>query len=357
MSRPSPTGWRDRFEHRAQWAYAFRDLAVALARPARSDPTMVTLRRALAGQQPNDLSPSSLDALAAAATRHEVEVIAAELIPALASRLANATLERRRADAILELATQSLAPLSALAPVALLKGSASAVQVYPHTAWRHRKDLDLLVGDNLPMVRKALLAQGWTDAVTPLRQAEGPDAVRAWPMVRSLGPYGVSLDLHRKIHATAWCHVDSAAVLAAAAAAAATQAGRTPLPITTPADTLLTTVVHLVGSGFHEPLKGWLDVARLVPLVSPAALIARSNQFGLTTATWLCLTVVRRWFGVDTTSHEAGLAPASFRIRLLTHLAAGDHDTPERRPFYKGLSQRIWQSLLNDDPVAFHQKS
>lgn len=346
-------GWRDRFEHRAQWAYAFRDLAVALASPPLIDPTMVTLRRALSGQPQDIHAPSTLNALAAAATRHEVEVIAAELVPALASRLADATLERRRADAILELATQSLAPLAAIAPVALLKGSASAVQVYPHTAWRHRKDLDLLVGDNLPIVREALLARGWTDAVTPRRHSEGPAAVRAWPMVRSLGPYGVSLDLHRRIHATAWCHVDSAAVLAAAA----TLTRHTSLPITSPVDTLLTTVVHLVGSGFHEPLKGWLDVARLVPLLSPAALVARSNQFGLTTATWLCLTVVRRWFAVDTTAHEAGLAPSALRSRLLKHLAAGDHDTPERRPLYKGLSQRIWQSLLTDRPATARQIS
>jgi hypothetical protein len=312
---------------------------------------MVALRRALSGRSPEALTPSALDALAAAATRHEVEVIAVELVPALASRLAGATLERRRADAILELATQSLAPLTTVAPVALLKGSASAVQVYPHTAWRHRKDLDLLVGDNLPTVRQALLAQGWTDAVTPRRQAEGPATVRAWPMVRALGPYGVSLDLHRKIHTTPWCHVDSAAVLTAAVSTSR------PLPITSPVDTLLTTVVHLVGSGFHEPLKGWLDLARLVPLVSAAELSTRAHRFHLATATWLCLAVARRWFAVDTTLHETQVAPQALHRRLLEHLAAGDHDTLERRPLYKGLSQRLWQSLLTERSMVARQSS
>lgn len=349
MNRPAPRhNWRDRLEHRAQWARALRDLAQSIIGPAAVDPTMVALRRALSGQPYNALSPSSpasLDALAAAAIRHEVEVAISELVPALASRLANATLERRRQDAILELAAQSLAPLAAIAPVALLKGSASAVQVYPHTSWRHRKDLDLLVGDNLPAVRNSLLAHGWTDAVTPRRQSEGPSAVRAWPMVRALGPYGVSLDLHRQIHAGSWCCVDSAAVLAAATT-------RSPLPITSPVDTLLTTVVHLVGSGFHEPLKGWLDLARLVPIAPPADLATRAHRFGLTTATWLCLTVVRRWFAVDTTPSLTALAPPRLTARLLEHLAAGDHDTPERRPLYKGLSQRLWQSLLSDSPKS-----
>jgi len=344
----APAAWRrlsSFIRHRSDWFDGTLALAhSALASPL-SDPTLSALRPHLVASSPGELTPSVStlysNALARAVERHELEVIAAALLPELARHL-SIIQERKRADAILELAIFELADtLGDGAPVALLKGSASAILAYPHTSWRARRDLDLLVGDGLPEIRDHLLNRGWRDAVTLQRQAEGPNRVRTWPMVKALGPHGVSLDLHRRIEATPWCHLAPTAIINGAVH------GLSPLPITSPDDTYLTTVAHLVGSGLHEPLKGWVDLARLVPHLS-IDFAHRARRFGLATATWFSLGVVARWFHLDTTHLRLSLSPDPIRARLIAHLGAGDHDTPERRPLYKGLSQRLWRLLLED---------
>lgn len=324
---------KDRVGHRAEWLRGARDLTLGLASRPVVDPVMVALRRVLA-PSPSTIDGVSMPALADAARRHEVEVFAALRVPELATILKTEISDRRRAVAILELAQAEVSADLASFQVAWLKGSVTA-SLYPQTACRSRRDLDLLVGDQIHDVRLHLLSRGWKDAVTPSRAEAGPLAVRAWPMTRAYGPFGVSLDLHRHLLARPWCSLEPGPVLAASKAG---------LPI--PEDTFLITLNHLIESGLHEPMKGWLDLAWLAPTVTPNTLTQRAQGFAMERAVWLADLVLTRWFP----GHRplSRTAPNRLTRQVLGHLAAGDHDTPERQPLYKGLSQRLWRALLTE---------
>lgn len=320
-----------RLAHRAEWLTGLYDLALGLAAPPRTDPTLQALRQALAPvPTPTDPSP----ALADAARRHELEVFAAHRIPGLANILKSEISDRRRAAAILELAQAELTQALADFRTTWLKGAATWT-LYPEGACRTRRDLDLLVGPQVAEVRLHLLTRGWRDATTPRRMDLGPDRVRAWPMTRAYGPFGVSLDLHRELLSHPWCALTAAPILAASTDGQPT-----------PEDSFLITLNHLIESGFHEPLKGWLDLAYLAQRVSLDRLLARANTTRMSRALWLADHILTRWFPGHrrlTTSN-----PPPLDRLVLSHLAAGDHDTPERRPLYKGLSQRLWRTLLSE---------
>jgi hypothetical protein len=326
-----------RLAHRAEWLTGLYELTVGLASPPVIDPTLDALRGALA-PVPTPIDPSTTPiatpALADAARRHELEVFIAHRVPGLAKILKSEISDRRRAAAILELAQAELAQTLSNFLTTWLKGAATWT-LYPEGACRTRRDLDLLVGDQVANVRLHLLARGWQDATTPRRTELGPDRVRAWPMTRSYGPFGVSLDLHRELQSNPWCALSAAPILAAS------NNGQP-----TPEDSFLITLNHLVESGFHEPLKGWLDLAYLARIAAPDRLLARARATRMTRALWLADHVLTRWFR----GHRPLAVPAPPRLeqKLLTHLAAGDHDTPERRPLYKGLSQRLWRTLLSE---------
>ncbi len=316
--------------------------ALALGRllgPPRVDPTEVALREALVtGHVPPELAAR----VALAARYGEVAVLAAEAAPALRPHLADAVARQRRVDTLLQLGLDHAARAldrAGLREVALLKGTAAAAWAYPDSAWRFRRDLDLLVGPRLLEVRQALLAAGWRDHASP---GESPERGRTWSLTLPLGQNAVSLDLHRRLVHSPWCRPDPASILAAAIP------GKAPLPVSDPTDTFLHTTLHLVGNGFHEPLKGWLDLLRLLPLVAPDPLAARAHAFGLATATWLALTVLARWLHADTAAHARPLAPPPWRRHLLGYLAAGDHATPERQPLPRALSWRLWRALARD---------
>lgn len=319
---------RDRLSHRAQWLVGAKALAFGLVSPPKVDPVMVALRAALSPVG-GVMADVEAEVLADAAKRHEVEVFAVARVPELARCLRAEVEDRRRTAAILELAQAELSRHLVDFQAAWLKGAVTW-RLYPEGAYRTRRDMDLLVGDGIAEVRLSLLSRGWNDAVTPRRAVAGPLAVRAWPMTKSYGPFGVSLDLHRQV-GHAWCRMDAKAVLADAVDGA-----------TSPEDTFLTTLSHLVESGFHEPMKGWVDLAWLAERIDVARLVARARWFGMEAALWLADHVLARWFPGGTRIPVR----LGARRELLAHLAAGDHDTPERQPLYKGLSQRLWRTLL-----------
>jgi hypothetical protein len=233
------------------------------------------------------------------------------------------------------------------APLALMKGSAAAAWVYPESAQRQRSDLDLLVGETLPEVRRALRSRGWSDANDP-RHGQDPRAVRAWNLRRSIGGGWVNLDLHRQLVHGDWCRPDVASMLAERVT------GRAPLPVTSVADTFANTVVHLVKTGFHEPLKGWIDLVRMLPLVTAGELADRARAHRLVTATWLCLGVLGRWFDADVGAHRRALG-RPLQGALVDYLARGEHATPERRPMARGFSYRLWPRLLRDVGTLRHR--
>ncbi len=289
-----------------------------LAGPPSIDATAVALYRALSRR-----SWSGAPEAVTEAARADVAVLTSGLVPPLAPFLAVEVQRRRRGDALLELGLAVAARnLDGVATVALLKGSAAIAWVYPESAWRSRRDLDLLVGDALPEVRRALIANGWRDANDP-RHGHDPTNVRAWNMAVEIGGGTVHLDLHRQLVHSRWCRPDIPLMLASRVE------GRGPLPVTCPADTMVNTAIHLLGTGFHEPLKGWIDLLRLLPLVSPAELAQRARAHHLVTGMWTCLGVLERWFEAPVESHRAALGRPG-QAWLLDHLTAGEHATPER---------------------------
>ncbi len=313
-----------------------RVIALPFATPL-IDPAWQALHRGLAGR-PWTGPPSEI---ADRARRGQVAVIAAATVPELAPHLVDAVDHWRRVDALLSFAADRLGPIvTPIAPVALLKGSAAAALVYPESAWRQRRDLDLLVGDALPEIRRALLAHGFSDA-HDRRRGDDPTRVRAWNMAVQLGGGTVNVDLHRALVHTPWCRPDVAGMLARRLS------DRGPLPVTDHADTIVNTMIHLLGTGFHEPLKGWIDILRLLPRTSPATLAERATQHSLITGTWLCLGVLGRWFEAEIAAYHDRLGKP-LQAGLLQHLASGQHATPERRPLPRGLAYRLWPQLVRD---------
>lgn len=282
-------------------------------------------------------------AVAAAASAGEVAVLASALVPRWAPLLADEVHRRRRHDALLELGlAQAARVLEGVGPAALLKGSAAIAWVYPESSQRQRRDLDLLVGEALPEMRLALLARGWRDANDP-KLGQDPRRGRAWNMALKLGGGTVSLDLHRHIVDHPWCRPDIPLMLADRVP------GRAPLPVTGPADTMVNTALHLIGTGFHEPLKGWVDLYRLLPLVTPEELSARARAHHILTGMWVCLGVLGRWFAAPVDAHRKALG-RPLQAELLDYLAAGEHATPERRPLPRGVAYRLWPRLVRDLP-------
>ncbi len=290
--------------------------------------------------------------VAALARTSEVALLAADASPALAPLLADAILRQRQLDALLELAlaraSAALATAGLDTRVALLKGGVTARTVYPTTAHRFRRDLDLLVPDgpdvDIVNIRAALLAVGFADDAGPDRAALGPRAVRAWPMV--LRPFGatglvLSIDLHRRLVEVPWCRPDLAAMFADARKDGA------PLPLTSPRDTLVHTAIHLAENGFRLPLKAWVDVVRLVPTVAPDALAERALQHGARAATYAAVHVASRWFALDAAEHLAPLAPPAPQRWALHAALGGDGIHPHRLGL--GPARRFFRALVADD--------
>lgn len=329
---------REIVQSTAHIARAFGPLArFALGAPL-IDPTHVALHRGLARGSMGDGSGALI---ADVARTQQVAVLASETIPGLRAHLKEAVARERRVDALLELGLADAARvLRDGPPVALLKGSAAAAWVYPETAWRTRKDIDLLVGEGLPAVRQVLLANGWRDATDP-RASQDVGAARAWPVAREIGNTTISIDLHRGLVHSDWCRPRVDRMLADRVA------GRASLPVTNVADTLLHTALHLVGTGFHEPLKGWVDVLRLVALVAPEDLAERARLHRVETIAWTCLGVVGRWFGASVADHRRALT-RPLHGAVIDHLLAGEHATPERNPLPRGAAYRLWRVLARD---------
>jgi hypothetical protein len=312
------------------------------------------LRTLLGGGQ-CDVDSDNIGDLAALARTSEVAILAADAAPALVPLLGDALARQRQIDALLELAlaraATALAKVGLDTRVALLKGGVTARTVYPTTAHRFRRDLDLLVPDgpevDIVDIRAALLAVGFADDPGPDRGTLGPRAVRAWPMVlRPFGPTGLilSLDLHRRLVEVPWCRPDLPAMLAAARKDGA------PLPLTSPADTLVHTAIHLAENGFRLPLKAWVDVARLVPTVTPAALAERARHHGARAASYAATRVASRWFTCDAAAHLAALAPPRAQRLALDLALAGDGIHPHRLAL--GPARRLFRALVADDARA-----
>jgi len=314
--------------------------------PAVQNATQIALHRALSGR-PWIGEPI---AMALAAQIQQVAVWTSVSVPELAPHLRDVVAYQRRVDALLELGLAHAARvLAGLSPVVLLKGSAAGSWVYPDSACRQRRDLDLLVGDSLPEIRRVLLGRGWKDANDP-RNGSDPAVGRAWNMSVDLGGGRINLDLHRTLVHTAWCRPDVVSMLAQRVT------GRAPLPVTSAADTFVTTVIHLLGTGFHEPLKGWIDLLRLLPHVMPDELAKRSRVHGIVSGVWLCLGVLSRWFGAAVDAYRTALG-RPLQGSLLEYLAAGEHATPERQPLPRGVSYRLWPALVRDIGAGFSPRS
>ena len=315
----------------------------------------VSALRALLRQPPGDVSTVNMEALAALARTSEVALLASDAAPALAPLLAEATARQRQLDALLDLAlaraATALAKAGLAERVALLKGGVTARTVYPTTAHRFRRDLDVLVPDgpdvDIVDIRAPLLAAGFVDDPGPDRAALGPRAVRAWPMVlRPFGPSGLvlSVDLHRRLVEVPWCRPDLAAMLAD------TRKDGAPLPLTSPRDTLVHTAIHLAENGFRLPLKAWVDIMRLLPTVAPDALAARARQHGARAATYAAIHVASRWFALDAAVHLAALAPPHLQRWAIHAALAGDGIHPHRLAL--GPARRFFRALVADDPRA-----
>lgn len=298
----------------------------------------IALHRALTARA---WSGVSAEAVAEAAKNAQVVVFAHENVFELRPLLAEAAAQQRRLDALLELgAAHASRVLRDVGPVALMKGSAAAAWVYPESAWRQRRDIDLLVGEALPDVRRVLLAHGWEDANDP-RHGQDPNKVRAWNMSVRLGGGLVSFDLHRHLVHDGWCRPDIGLMLENRVE------GRAAMPVTSAVDTMVNTAIHMLGTGFHEPLKGWIDLLRLLPLVTPEELAAGARAHGIVTGMWVCLGVLGRWFEAPVRAHRDRLG-RPFHAGLLEYLTAGEHVTPERRLLPRGVSYRLWKVLVRD---------
>jgi len=263
-------------------------------------PVQRALRALVARGEP---APAALrERVAWAARQGEVVLLAREADPALAPWLDEPARRHVLIDGHLELMLALAAEALARVPcgrVALLKGSAAARLVYARPGLRFRRDVDLLAED-VPAVRAALVAAGFVDRVDPARRAAGPAATRTWPMARAT-PFGeVELDLHRALVEAPWCAPSVPALLADAVASS-------PLPVTSVADTLVHTAIHLAENGFRQPLKAWVDVDRLARAADVATLAARAELHGGAVALVATLEVAARWFDTPVAAHVAAL--------------------------------------------------
>jgi len=336
VSTPAPPLFRALIRTRDR-AAALSLLAHGLL-PRRLDPdadTWALLCHHLASPAPSPAPSLALPALARLASRAELAVFAGHQIPNLAPLLAAPIQTQRRIDALLDLTTEGLAAtLQAAggpklrASVCLLKGSASALHVYPEPACRQRRDLDLLVCPaDFPAVRAALWNAGWRDS--PVREARvKPFDGRTFGMRRTLSGLTLSVDLHRDLVTTDWCGLRGRGFRRAFLADS--RRDLAPLPVTSATDTLLHTVAHIVHAGAQLPLKAWCDLLLLARQLLPEApaVIDRVALFGLRTATWACLSVAARFFGADLSDLIAPLEPTPASARLLSALLRGDSPTP-----------------------------
>jgi len=298
------------------------------------------LRALLArGERPPE---AAREDVALAAREGEVVLIALAADPALAPWLAEPARRHLVVDGHLDLALAHAADAlrgGAAGRVALLKGSASARQAYPETALRFRRDVDLLVED-LPAARAALARVGFGDHMNPSLTAHGPAGLRTWAMAWPTAFGQVEIDLHARLVDAPWCAPDVALVLARATPAS-------PLPMTLPADTLVHTAVHLVDNGLRQPLKAWVDLARLPAVVTPDALAAAARAHGACVATWPGLHVAARWLDEPVTPHLAALG-APPHARLLAALLAGEGAHPHTRPLARGPARHVARLLAAD---------
>ena len=338
-------------------------LAVELLRLAlrpgveRPDPAWGQLRALLAGRPVPDPTRADWDAIARAARHAEVAVLAAAAHPELARRLELAVRRQTLVDMNLELALDRVvralerARLAALPEAfALVKGAATAPLLYARTLERFRRDIDLLVSPAVfPDVVRALVADGWREDVGAADRALGPSRARAWPLVLDLPIGALGCDLHQRLFDHGQFRVDPRAVLAAA------RSGVAPLPVASPEDLLLITAAHLAKGGFQEPLKAWVDLARLaaLPGLDRAALGARARAWGVRAATWGALEVAARWLDAPAArALQHSVQPAGSARAALRWLLAGDGAHPLRHDLSRHAASALVGPLTCDDPRA-----
>ena len=287
--------------------------------------------------------------LARLARGSETVLLATARAPELAAALAPAVRRARQVDALLSLgaerAAEALRPLAGV-KVALLKGSATSVLCWDEPAARQRQDLDLLVRpEDFNAVRAALWNAGWRDSPNP--ETGGPPfSGRTFGMRMKIGPAHVSLDLHRDLVKPAWCGLTGSTFRDAFLDGAVT--GLAPLPVTNALHTFLHTVAHIVHAGFRIPIKVFIDLVRLLPLLDDRAIVAAARTWGLCTATWACLTVVERWFQVQRPSLRRALAVPSARQWVLQRILAGRGAFAEAAPSPRWTAIHGFPVLLAD---------
>lgn len=293
------------------------------------------------------------DVVARAARHAEVVVLAAEANPELRHRLDVAVRRQTLVDMNLELALDRVRRALAgagVTDVALFKGAATAHTLYERPVQRFRRDIDLLVAPEvLPDAVSALLADGWRADVSADDRARGLSGARAWPLVLDLPIGEIGCDLHQRVFDGGFGGVDPAGVLERA------RTGVAPLPVATPEDSLLITAAHIAKGGYGEPLKAWVDLWRLavLPELDVVATVERARAWGVRTATWACLEVVRRWFGArppDALVH--GLRPPLWQRRALGWLLLGDGAHPIRQDVSRHTANAVLGPLSLDDPGA-----
>jgi hypothetical protein len=319
----------------------------------RSQPAEV-LRAAIVGRPlPAD---ADVAAIANEARRGEVTVLAAKACPVLAEALEADVRRQAVVDLSLGLLERRLGAVldaAGVGTVALLKGSVTARTLYDAPGERFRKDVDALVAPSaMARAVAALEADGWTSRPNAAEARLGPGRTRTWTMTIGLPAGTFSADLHQTLFPGRRFKVDPAAILRRARPA---PDGIVGLALAAPEDTLLHLAVHTARAGFHEPMKGLVDLHRYVARAAVRwdLLARRAVAWRAAAATWACLRVVDRWFGTAAPAWVMrALRPPWPQARLLAYALSGDGPYPLRRDVTKWAAAGATGPLISDGPVA-----
>ena len=212
--------------------------------------------------------------------------------------------------------------------VVLLKGGATAHQVYQEPWLRQRRDVDLLLSvTDRVRLRDVMMSEGWS-----FRRSE------AW-WAREEEPYeevlyrreaGVEVECDLHVRLSPWRHlqVDHRGMIARAQTLQ-----HTALAVCDPHDGLIHACAHAATSGFVVPLRSWLDVARLcaLPEFEWRLVAQRAQAWGLGPSVWVGLLLVRRWFGAPVPDDILRrLRPPVGTARILRWLLSGSGEHPLR---------------------------
>ncbi len=311
-----------------------------------TDPGADGLRRLLRGDTPDD--GCDWDAIATAARHCEVPTLAAAGHPELNRRLSRAARRQALVDMNLELALDRVARAlngAGIERVALLKGSATAYTLYDAPQQRVRRDVDILVSDaDMAEVVRALRMDGWRNDAGPSEARRGPLKVRAWPLVLDLPIGEITCDVHRRLAAWESFNIDVEGILDRRVPTTA------PLASASLEDLFLHTAIHLAVNGFHEPLKAWVDLVRLLRRseLDRGVIAQRARAWNASTAVWCALRVLYRWFGVEEPDLANATRPEPARASALRWLLSGDGLYPLRSDVDKAVATAATALLVMD---------